>query len=287
VNKFPDFVRHIVQRLKVLCPVMGKKRIAETLARAGLHLAATTAGRMLKAKPTPPVEPRDNGVVSDETGRIVTARAPNHVWHVDLTIVPTRAGFWAPWFPFALLQVWPFAYWVAVIVDHFSRKVMGFAVFEKQPSSSEVRAFLGRAIRRDRPRHLLSDRGSQFDCAAFRNWAKRKRIKVRYGAVGKYGSIAIIERFIRSMKSECTGRILVPLRLHEMRGELAAYVAWYNEHRPHQGLHGGTPGESDADIVPLRPQFETRGKHGVKLKLKISYVRGRTHLPIVELKNAA
>jgi hypothetical protein len=38
VNKFPDFVRYIVQRLKSLSPSMGKVKIAETLCRAGLHL---------------------------------------------------------------------------------------------------------------------------------------------------------------------------------------------------------------------------------------------------------
>ena len=34
--------------------------------------------------------------------RIVTAKYPNHVWHVDLTVVPTGVGFWCSWFPFAL-----------------------------------------------------------------------------------------------------------------------------------------------------------------------------------------
>ena len=37
VNKFRDFVRYIVQRLKTLNPSMGKVKIAETLCRAGLH----------------------------------------------------------------------------------------------------------------------------------------------------------------------------------------------------------------------------------------------------------
>ena len=50
VNRFPDFVRYIVQRLKTLCPTMGKVKIAQTLARAGLHLGATTVGRMLKRR---------------------------------------------------------------------------------------------------------------------------------------------------------------------------------------------------------------------------------------------
>lgn len=85
VNKFPDFVRHTVQRLKTLCPVMGKKRIADTLAKAGLHLAATTVGRILKAPHAkPPPEP-DNNAPQKEAGRVVTARYPNHVWNIDLT----------------------------------------------------------------------------------------------------------------------------------------------------------------------------------------------------------
>ena len=53
VNKFPDFVRYVVQRLRVLCPTMGKVKIAQTLARAGLHVGATTVGRMLKDKSAP------------------------------------------------------------------------------------------------------------------------------------------------------------------------------------------------------------------------------------------
>ena len=41
VNKFPDFVRYIVQRLKTLIPSMGKVKVAETLCRAGLHLGVS------------------------------------------------------------------------------------------------------------------------------------------------------------------------------------------------------------------------------------------------------
>lgn len=56
VNKFPAFVRAIVRRLKTLSPTMGKVKIAQTLARAGLHLGVTTVGRILKEKPQPTLE---------------------------------------------------------------------------------------------------------------------------------------------------------------------------------------------------------------------------------------
>ena len=176
-----------------------------------------------------------------------------------------------------------------MIVDHFSRKVMGFAVFKTPPASEDVRAFIGRAVAKTRavPRYVVSDKGSQFWCAGFKKWAKRKKIKLRYGAVGKYGSIAIIERFIRSMKAECLGLILVPFRLAQMREELTCYVAWFHEHRTHQGLAGNTPTETAAAIAEARPHYETRGKHGVKLKLAVTHFEDRQHLPVVTLQKVA
>jgi putative transposase len=288
VNRFPEFVRHLTHRFKTLCPSMGKKRIAQILARAGLRLSAATVGRILRAK-APASPPLPAGIQAVQTDRVVTADRPNHVWHVDLTVVPTGAGFWTAWLPFSLPQVWPFCWWVAIVLDHFSRQAVGFAVFPKQPTAEQVRAFLGRVIRHHqaKPRHLVSDRGGQFDCAGFRAWARRRKINLRFGAVGKYGSIAIVERFIRSLKTECTRVILVPLRLADMRHELDLFLAWYNAHRPHQGLAGRTPLEAAQASEPTHPLFETRGKHGVKLKLVVSHFQSRKHLPLVELHEAA
>ena len=45
VNRFPEFVGYLVRWLKATCPLMGKVRIAQVLARAGLLLGATTVGR--------------------------------------------------------------------------------------------------------------------------------------------------------------------------------------------------------------------------------------------------
>jgi hypothetical protein len=94
VNRFPEFVAYLVRRLKVLCPTMGRVRIARVLARAGLHLGPTTVRRMLRA--TQPPEPRH---APDAARRMLTARKPNDLWHVDLTTVPTALGFWTSWVP--------------------------------------------------------------------------------------------------------------------------------------------------------------------------------------------
>jgi hypothetical protein len=118
VNKFPDFVRYAVQRLKTLCPSMGKVKIAQTLSRAGLHLSATTVGRIFKERPHPfpQADARPHG------GRVVTAREPNHVWHIDLTAVPIGSGFWCSWLPFAMPQNWPYCWGGGLPLDQLGRK---------------------------------------------------------------------------------------------------------------------------------------------------------------------
>ncbi len=195
--------------LKTLCPTMGKVKIAQTLARAGLHLGATTVGRMLREDAAPKPRPKGN---AQATGRILTAKYRDQIWHVDLTAVPTGLGFWVPWLPFALPQQFSFCWWVGVVVDHFFRRVMGIGVFAKRPNRQQFCAFLGRTIARTaKPKYIICDRDCIFDCHAFRSWVKRKGIQPpRYGAAGKHGSIAVVERFILSMKTELTRSNLGP-----------------------------------------------------------------------------
>ena len=315
VNKFPDFVAHLVRKLKTLSPTLGKKKIAETLARAGLHLSATTVGRMLKGAAGKPADsapddpaPAAGGEAQPEAKKI-TAKHPNHVWHVDLTVVPTGAGLCCTWLPLALPQCWPFCYWAAVVVDHFSRRAMGATALKKQPDSSAVRAFLGRAIAKAKqaPKHIVCDRGAQFDCAGFRDWCSRKGIKrPRYGAVGKHGSIAVTERFILTLKTLLRCLLLVPYKREAFQRELDLALAWYNRHRPHTWLGGKTPDEVYYGQFPAnrRPRHEprerwprgspcarpwalVRGSPGARLQMHVSFVNGHKHLPLISLCRAA
>ncbi len=302
VNKFPDFVRYAVQRLKNLCPSMGKVKIAQTLSRAGLHLGATTVGRIVKETPHPfpQVDTRPTG------SGVVTAREPNHVWHIDLTAVPIGSGFWCSWLPFAMPQNWPYCWWVAVVVDHFSRRIINIGVFANKPNCRVLCAFLGRTVRcTDTPKYIVCDRDGIFDCGAFRRWVERNGIEPpRYGAVGQHGSIAVVERLIRTLKDECTRRITVPVRHREFRNELLFYLAWYNEYRPHTTLDGWTPNEVYFGRRPTnqRPRIEPRahwprpcarprtlvaGEPGDRFTLNVEQFQGRRHLPIVTLRRAA
>ena len=304
VNRFPDFVGHMVQRLKVLCPTMGRKRISNMLARAGLHLAPSTVRRMIERGPQPPrPRPEPTQAISPRT---VTAKYPGHVYNLDLTQVPTRLGYWTPWLPHALAQRWPFSWWIFVVLDHYSRKVVGFAVFDEQPSSEQVCAALDCAVERvgEAPKYTVADQGTQFR-GAFLAWCERHGVKARFGAVGRYGSIAVLERFMRTLKSEALRKIIVPLRLDSMCSAVGLAVSWYNEHRPHEALGGGTPAEVYDGLLPANQQarLEPRARYpasgpcaGVQapirgyvesLELRVDGYHGESHLPVVSFRDAA
>jgi transposase InsO family protein len=236
----------------------------------------------------------------------VKAKYPNHLWHVDLTIIPILGGLWTSWFPFSLPQVWPSCWWVAVVVDHYSRRIMGLMIYRTQPTARAVQGFLDRTIRQNgKPRYIVTDQGGQFWCSSFKDWCKATGIKPRFGAVGKHGSIAVVERLIRTLKDECTRVIPVPARRRDFRAELALFAEWFNEQRPHAFLNGRTPNEVYHDRHPRcrHPRFEPRarwprgspcaaprvpvkGKPGVRLVLHVEHHGGRRHLPIVTVRAA-
>ncbi len=110
----------------------------------------------------------------------------------------------------------------------------GVRLFPQQPTSESVRALLGRTIRAagTPPKHLVCDQGGQFWCAGFKAWAARRGIRLRFSAVGRHGGLAVIERFIGTLKREGTRRVLVPWRQRAFDRELALFIDWYNAHRP-------------------------------------------------------
>ncbi len=132
-------------------------------------------------------------------------------------------------------------------------------------------------------------------------WCRRRGVKPRFGAVGRFGSISITERVILTMKEEGLRRTIVPFRLEEMLVECRAFVDGYNASRPHMTLGGATPNEIRRGVRPARdgPRFETRAlcptrrrerlpaKKGTPLRLCVGHYAGRSHLPVIRLRVAA
>ena len=315
VNRHSDRTALLVKQLHAAAPHLGRRRIADVLARAGLVLAASTVER-LKKRPLPPSSPQaprsskgkgkaDRPAAAkapdDEVpAQLVRAKHPHHLWHVDITCIST-GGTSLPWWPFAVFLLWPFSWHVAVVLAHFSRSLVAFGVYRKEPTGRQIARLLDRAVTAagKAPRHIVSDRGSQFQ-SEYRGWCTRNGARPRFGAIGKHGSIAVIERFIRSLKHEHLRRILVPFQRGRLVTLIASYQRWYNDYRPHSALCGLTPTERLEGRKAPRPtvRYEPRARYPIaskrsrvrrceKLELIVRHVDGQRHLPIVELREAA
>ncbi len=194
------------------------------------------------------------------------------------------------------------------VIDHFSRRSMGVAVFKCRPASEEVTAALDRIIAREqvRPKHMVVDQGPEFDCEHFTDvWCEAKGILPRFGAVGRHGSIAVVERFHRTLKERLRLSVIPEGQL-QFEWEVACIIDWYNDARPHMTLNGQTPNEiyfsrphanEQPRIEPRKdwprgspcanPQVDVDGKPGDPVIIEIDCLEGRRHLPIIRARRAA
>jgi hypothetical protein len=122
----------------------------------------------------------------------------------------------------------------------------------------------------------------------------------------QHGSIALVERFIRTFKEFFRPLPVVPRERIEFVRELQLFQHWFNEHRPHDALGGRTPDQVYKRRFPAnrKPRFEprarwkkafpcarpwalTRGSPGARLELNVEFHDRRRHLPIVTLRRVA
>jgi transposase InsO family protein len=101
---------------------------------------------------------------------------------------------------------------VAVVFDAFSRMPLSARVFSKEAAAAEIARFVSRtAKQRGRPAHFVSDRARCFTGQIFRRKLRRLGVRQRFGAIGKKGSIALIERLWRTLRDALGLRLLRPL----------------------------------------------------------------------------
>ena len=184
-------------------------------------------------------------------------------------------------------------------------------ILSNSASSRSTNAVLEATTRehQTKPKHIISDKGAQFfnedGDTEYQLWCKRENVKPRFGKIGEHGSIAIVERFIRTLKDLLRG-LIVPYCYVAMQQELVHTMEWFNAWWPHEALAGKTPDEVYFARAPeneqprleprpkwpakspcAAPQAPVRGSPGVKIEIEVTYHAGRRHLPILTVKDAA
>jgi Integrase core domain len=167
---------------------------------------------------------------------------------------------------------------VAVVFDAFSRMPLSAKVFSKEASAIEIARFVSRTAKRHgRPAHFVSDRARCFTGQIFRRKLLWLGVKQRFGAVGKKGSIALIERLWRMLKDALGLRLLRPSAAEDLMEKIALGLVHYAHFRPHQGIGGATPaemyfGRTPSHLSAIPPPRGRPGEGPSDLPFRVAYL---------------
>jgi len=158
---------------------------------------------------------------------------PDRAWVTDITYIRT----WQGWL------------YLAVVVDLFSRKVVGWAVAPTIRRELVLDAVL-KAVRARRPRGTLihSDQGSQFSSDTWRRFCHTNRLEPSMSRKGNCWDNAVVEAYFASLKKERIKKSIYRNR-EVATADIADYIAFYNGTRRHSHLGGISPEQYEAAHV--------------------------------------
>jgi putative transposase len=200
-----------------------RKRVARLMRADGL------AGVHRRRAVRTTVRDRDAVPAPDLVNRAFRAPGPDRLWVADITYVPTWAGF----------------LYVAVVVDVFSRVVVGWSMAGHMRTELILDA-LDMAISRRRPADGLvhhSDRGTQYTSLAFGRRAREAGIALSMGSTGDAYDNAMAESFFASLETELLDRTSFRTRADARLAVFDYIEAFYNPIRRHSALAYLSPAE--------------------------------------------
>lgn len=180
----------------------------------------------LRARPKRRGLPKDRGersaVAENVLDRQFQAKAPNQKWVADFTYIWTAEGW----------------LYVAVVLDLFSRRAVGWSMQEGMTSQLVADALMMAVWRRGKPMALLhhSDQGSQYTSEHFQGLLKDQGITCSMSRAGEVWDNSAMESFFSSLKTERTSRKVYRSRT-DARSDVFDYIErFYNTTRRHSTL---------------------------------------------------
>jgi putative transposase len=204
---------------------VGRKRVARLMQAEGLQgvsrrKAPHTTQRKPGARPAP-----------DLVQRNFTAEAPDRLWVADITYVAT----WTGWL------------YLAVVVDAWSRKVVGWAMSTHLQTALVMDA-LQMATQQRHPEDVIhhSDQGSQYTSLAFGQRCREAGVRPSMGSVGDCFDNALCESFFAILECELLDRSTFHNQPEARQAVFAFIEGWYNPHRRHSALDYLSPNRYEA-----------------------------------------
>jgi len=200
---------------------VGHNRIARLMRLHGLRGVSRRRGWCVTTR-----RQKERRPAPDLVKRCFTATAINQLWVADTTYIPTWAGFG----------------YLAIVLDAFSRKVVGWA-FGQEHTADLVLAALNMALLTRKPQDVIhhSDQGSQYTSIEFGKRCKEMGVRPSMGSVGDAYDNAMAESFFASLECELIDR-RVWKSFAQARMEIFTWIeGWYNPRRRHSGLGQKSP----------------------------------------------
>lgn len=210
-----------------------RKRVARLMREAGL-----SARRPRRAVRTTDSR-HDRPVAPNLLGRDFSAPAPDLRWAADITYIPTAEGW----------------LYLAVILDLFSRRVVGHAAAATLATSLVVEALLLARGRRLPGAGLLhhSDRGSQYASEEYRARLAEAGAQASMSRRGDCYDNAAVESFFGTLKTELVHGRRYATRA-EARSDIFEYIeVFYNRERRHSALGYLSPADYEARHAAAPP----------------------------------
>lgn len=147
---------------------------------------------------------------------------PNQKWVGDITYLPTPAGW----------------LYLAVVLDLYSRRVVGWAVAENMETSLVIKAFNMAVGQRTPTRGLLfhSDRGSQYASGDYQLLLKDYGVVASMSRKGNCWDNAVCESFFHSLKTEHLSFVKLQDQGQAQTALFDYIECFYNRKRLHSSL---------------------------------------------------
>jgi putative transposase len=199
---------------------VGRKRVARLMRAAGLK------GATLRKFVVTTQRDSQSSAVVDLVERRFYAERPNRLWVADATYIPTWSGF----------------LYLAIVLDVFSRKVVGWAM-ETHLRTELMLAAIDMAITMRKPRGVVhhSDRGCQYTSYAFGKRCQEAGIMPSMGTVGDAYDNAMAESFFATLEREVLSRRRFKSPAEAKMAIFDWLEGWYNPHRRHSALGYRSP----------------------------------------------
>ena len=218
--------------------VYGAPRVFLDLREAGERCGRHRVARIMKEhgikalrgyKAPRPIKRRPSLIAPNRLERVFSTDAPDQAWVTDITYIRT----WQGWL------------YLAVVVDLYSRRVVGWSMKSSLSRELALDALL-MAVRRRAPKKpviIHSDQGSQYGSDDWVRFCRAHHLEPSMSRRGNCWDNAVAESFFSSLKKERIKKRIY--RTRELaRADVFDYIeAFYNRQRRHSHLGGVSPAD--------------------------------------------